>query len=109
VAFASLAEGIDATSPVGKVQMHILGAIAEFERGRIVERVRAGLARAKAEGTRLGRPRRWIDPERLAAVAGLPDREPRAASASRRPPCNEPWPKNPPNRRSDFRRKPGPP
>jgi DNA invertase Pin-like site-specific DNA recombinase len=55
--------------------MHILGAIAEFERGRIVERVRAGLARAKAQGTRLGRPRRRIDPDQLAGVAGLPERE----------------------------------
>jgi DNA invertase Pin-like site-specific DNA recombinase len=75
VAFVSLAEGIDATTPAGKLQMHILGAIAEFERGRIVERVRAGLARAKAQGQRLGRPRRLIDPKRLAAVAGLPARE----------------------------------
>ena len=56
VAFVSLAEGIDATTPAGKLQMHILGAIAEFERARIVERVRAGFARAKAQGTRLGRP-----------------------------------------------------
>ena len=55
MAFVSLAEGIDATTPAGKLQMHILGAIAEFERGRIVERVRAGLARARAQGTRLGR------------------------------------------------------
>jgi DNA invertase Pin-like site-specific DNA recombinase len=75
VAFVSLAEGIDATTPAGKLQMHILGAIAEFERGRIVERVRAGLVRAKAQGQRLGRPRREIDPERLATVAGLPVRE----------------------------------
>jgi hypothetical protein len=58
VAFVSLAEGIDATTPAGKLQMHILGAIAEFERGRIVERVRAGLSRARAQGRRLGRPRR---------------------------------------------------
>jgi DNA invertase Pin-like site-specific DNA recombinase len=57
VAFVSLAEGIDATTPAGKLQMHILGAIAEFERGRIRERVVAGLARAKAQGKRLGRPR----------------------------------------------------
>src|SRR5256885_8909423 len=34
VAFVSLAEGIDATTPAGKLQMHILGAIAEFERDR---------------------------------------------------------------------------
>src|SRR5947207_3696246 len=75
VAFVSLAEGIDATTPAGKLQMHILGAIAEFERARIQERVRAGLARARAQGVRLGRPPRRIDPERLAAVAGLPERE----------------------------------
>src|ERR1700730_916365 len=42
VAFVSLAEGIDATTPAGRLQMQILGAIAEFEKGRIVERVRAG-------------------------------------------------------------------
>src|SRR6516165_7496669 len=58
VAFVSLAEGIDATTPAGKLQMHILGAIAEFERERIRERVQAGLSRAKAQGKRLGRPRR---------------------------------------------------
>jgi DNA invertase Pin-like site-specific DNA recombinase len=58
VSFVSLAEGIDATTPAGKLQMHILGAIAEFERERIRERVLAGLSRAKAQGKRLGRPRR---------------------------------------------------
>src|ERR1700745_2529756 len=47
VAFVSLAEGIDATTPAGKLQMHILGAIAEFERERIRERVLAGLERAR--------------------------------------------------------------
>jgi DNA invertase Pin-like site-specific DNA recombinase len=57
IAFVSLAEGIDATTPAGRLQMHILGAIAEFERGRIQERVKAGLARVRAQGKRLGRPR----------------------------------------------------
>src|SRR5205807_5663540 len=57
VAYVSLAEGIDATTPAGKLQMHILGAIAEFERARIQERVRAGLARARTQGVKLGRPR----------------------------------------------------
>src|SRR5207249_5682371 len=47
VAFVSLAEGIDATTPAGKLQLHILGAIAEFERERIRERVLAGLQRAR--------------------------------------------------------------
>ena len=58
VAFVSLAEGIDATTPAGKLQMHIVGAIAEFERARIAERVRAGLVRARRQGKKLGRPRR---------------------------------------------------
>ena len=65
VAFVSLAEGIDATTPAGKLQMHILGAIAEFERERIRERVLAGLERARREGKRLGRPRRQRPPVTL--------------------------------------------
>ena len=72
VAFVSLGEGIDATTPAGKLQMHILGAIAEFERGRIRERVVAGLARARAQGKRLGRPRLTPAP---ALVAHLTVRE----------------------------------
>ena len=71
VAFVSLAEGIDATTPAGKLQMHILGAIAEFERGRIVERVKAGLARAKAQGKRLGRRPCAIPDERFEALSEL--------------------------------------
>lgn len=50
----------------GKLQLHILAALAEFERERIRERVLAGLQRAKAQGKRLGRPR-----GRPAAVAIL--------------------------------------
>jgi DNA invertase Pin-like site-specific DNA recombinase len=71
VAFVSLGEGIDATTPAGRLQMHLLAAIAEFERGRIVERVRAGLARAKADGKRLGRPRKQLPHERIRSVAQL--------------------------------------
>jgi DNA invertase Pin-like site-specific DNA recombinase len=71
VAFVSLAEGIDATTPAGRLQMHILGAIAEFERARIAERVKLGLARVKASGRRLGRPRLRIGAEQLDAVAAL--------------------------------------
>jgi len=58
VAFVSLGEGIDCTTPAGKLQLHILAALAEFERERIRERVIAGLQRAKAQGKKLGRPRR---------------------------------------------------
>lgn len=68
VAFASLAEGIDATTPAGRLQLHVLGAIAEFERARIQERVMAGLARARAQGKRLGRPRRDVSGAGLAVA-----------------------------------------
>lgn len=71
VAFVSLAEGIDATTPAGKLQMHILGAIAEFERERIRERVLAGLQRARAQGKRLGRPQVMVPVERVRRVDGL--------------------------------------
>lgn len=71
VAFVSLAEGIDTSTPAGRLQLHVLGAIAEFERCRIAERVRAGVARARAEGKRLGRPRRQVPPSALEAVRGL--------------------------------------
>jgi len=72
VAFVSLAEGIDATTPAGKLQMHILGAIAEFERDRIRERVVAGLHRARSQGKQLGRPRACIPIDRVLTVTGLP-------------------------------------
>lgn len=57
VSFVSLGEGIDCTTPAGKLQLHILAALAEFERERIRERVVAGLQRARAQGKRLGRPK----------------------------------------------------
>jgi DNA invertase Pin-like site-specific DNA recombinase len=50
-------QGLDTTTPAGKAMFGMMGVFAEFERAMIQERVRAGLARAKAEGTKLGRPR----------------------------------------------------
>ena len=71
----SLAEGIDATTPAGKLQMHILAAIAEFERARIAERITAGLVRARIQGRKLGRPERIVSEAILAPVRGLAVRE----------------------------------
>ena len=71
VDFVSLAEGIDATTPAGRLQMHILGAIAEFERARIAERVRLGLARVQAQGQTLGRPRVDLTKAQLGTVKKL--------------------------------------
>jgi DNA invertase Pin-like site-specific DNA recombinase len=75
VAFVSLGEGIDCTTPAGKLQLHILAALAEFERSRIAERVRAGLARVRASGKRLGRPRASLDDDAIARTAHLSVRE----------------------------------
>lgn len=61
----SLRESIDLTTPAGRLMVQMLGALAEFEREIIRERVRGGVARAKARGTRsgraIGRPRREVD------------------------------------------------
>lgn len=75
VALVSLGEGIDCTTPAGKLQLHILAALAEFERARIAERVKAGLARVRAQGVRLGRPVVTAPHARLATVEGLTVRE----------------------------------
>jgi DNA invertase Pin-like site-specific DNA recombinase len=48
---------LDTTTPSGKAMFQMLGVFAEFERAMIQERVCAGLARAKAEGEQLGRPK----------------------------------------------------
>ena len=50
-------QGIDTRTPAGKALFGMMGVFAEFERAMIQERVRAGLARAKDAGKRLGRPR----------------------------------------------------
>ena len=75
VGFVSLNEGIDATTAAGRLQMAVLAAIAAFERDRIVERVRAGLARRAAQGKPLGRPRQTIDPDGLARTSALSTRQ----------------------------------
>src|SRR3954464_13566726 len=49
-------QGLDTTTTAGKAMFQMLGVFAEFERGIIRERVNAGLARARAKGTKLGRP-----------------------------------------------------
>jgi len=50
-------QGLDTSTPAGKAMFQMLGVFAEFERAMIVERVHAGLKRAKAQGKVLGRPR----------------------------------------------------
>ena len=57
IEFVSLTEGVDTSTPAGKMVFTVLGAVAELERSLIRERVRAGLRNAKAKGKLVGRPR----------------------------------------------------
>lgn len=68
ITFVSLNEGIDFGTAAGKLQFAVMAALAEFERDRLRERVLAGLARARSEGKRLGRPRRR--PAKIAPPGG---------------------------------------
>ena len=64
-------QGLDTTTSAGKAMFQMLGVFAEFERGIIRERVNAGLARARANGTKLGRRR--VKPSVEARILELRD------------------------------------
>lgn len=66
--FISLHEGVDTSTPNGRLVFGIFASIAEFERELIRDRVRSGLAAAKARGRRLGRPRVVLDVTKIASL-----------------------------------------
>ncbi len=66
--FVSLREGVDTSTPNGRLVFGIFASIAEFERELIRDRVRAGLRNARAKGKRLGRPRAIVDGAKVAAL-----------------------------------------
>ena len=68
VQFCSLTDGIDTATPIGKFMFHVIAAIAEFERDLIRERVRAGVAHARSQGKRLGRPLASPEPREVAEL-----------------------------------------
>src|ERR1700736_868131 len=68
IAFVSLSEQMDTTTPTGKMVFTVLGAVAELERSLIAERVRAGLRNARAKGKTLGRPRVALDRTRISRL-----------------------------------------
>ena len=70
IEFVSFSEQLDTSTPAGKMVFTVLGAVAELERGLIVERVKAGLRNAKAKGKQLGRPKKILDTRRIAVLRG---------------------------------------
>ena len=66
--FISLRDNLDLSTPSGRLMFQIIGAMAEFERALIQERVRAGLRNARAKGRRLGRPRVIVDASQIASL-----------------------------------------
>jgi putative DNA-invertase from lambdoid prophage Rac len=73
--------GIDLTSPAGKMTMGVITAVAEFERDLIIERTQAGLARAIAEGKKLGRKPALSAEQSAIALKRLQEGHARAAVA----------------------------
>jgi DNA invertase Pin-like site-specific DNA recombinase len=68
IEFVSLHEGVDTSTPNGRLVFGIFASIAEFERELIRDRVRSGLASAKARGKHLGRPRVVLDAQRISTL-----------------------------------------
>lgn len=66
--FISLHEGVDTSTPNGRLVFGIFASIAEFERELIRSRVRSGLAAARARGKRIGRPKVFIDRSKIASL-----------------------------------------
>ena len=75
VGFASLTEGLDTTTPGGRLVYHVFGALAEWEREVIRERTFAGLAAARARGRNGGRPAKMDERQVAQARAMLKDRD----------------------------------
>jgi DNA invertase Pin-like site-specific DNA recombinase len=68
IEFISLHEGVDTSTPNGRLVFGIFASIAEFERELIRDRVKSGIAAARSKGKRLGRPRVTVDASKIAIL-----------------------------------------
>jgi DNA invertase Pin-like site-specific DNA recombinase len=77
VSFISLRDNLDLSTPSGRLMMHIIGAMAQFERELIRERVSAGIHAARHRGVRIGRPKTYVNPAKIRQLRneGMPWRE----------------------------------
>ena len=73
VEFRSLSESLDTSTPGGRLLLHVLASMAEFERSLISERTRAGMAAARARGSQIGRRPAMTDTQRQDARQALAD------------------------------------
>lgn len=73
VEFRSLNENLDTSTPAGRLLLHVLASMAEFERSLISERTRAGMAAARARGSRIGRRPAMTQDQRQEARLALAD------------------------------------
>jgi DNA invertase Pin-like site-specific DNA recombinase len=71
IAFVSLRDNLDLSTPSGRLMFQIIGAMAEFERSLIQERVRAGLRNAKLKGKTLGRPKRIVNRDEMMRLRAM--------------------------------------
>ncbi len=84
IGLRSLTEALDTTTAQGRLVFHMFGALAEFERGLIRERTRAGLSAAKKAGRTGGRPPKLTDDDIQAAKAMLTNPDIGVASVAHR-------------------------
>lgn len=68
VAFVSVKEDVDTSTPAGELIFHVMAAIGQFERALIGDRIRSGLQRARALGKRVGRPRAPVNRDQVLAL-----------------------------------------
>ena len=72
ILFRCLTEPIDTTTPTGKLMLHMMAALAEFERNMIAQRTRAGMDAARSRGVKMGPKHRILDcPKRFARFVEL--------------------------------------
>jgi DNA invertase Pin-like site-specific DNA recombinase len=60
IAFKSVTDSIDTSTPIGKLLIHVMGAVAQFERDLTVERTKAGVAAHRARGGKVGQPAKIV-------------------------------------------------